>query len=475
MTRESDIPVSTPIESLQSNAGLNLVEVAGMGGSRFGLGKPRAFMLAQATVGSDRSEGPRSSEVAQSGDVKNQTDAPLVVKPESQPDRNKQEERTKLEAQINSQLKGRDLRRVVDDLNTFERRAQSAGVSDAQVADVYFNVSRLLTADASAVIPEKERLRIAQQIIRNSAKPSSIDQGKHGTCNVAVVESRTYTRTPGAAAKVVADVATTGSFITADGTTITPTRRSLIPDDESDSNPPSDGQRGAASHLFQVTAANIHWQRKVVTPDGKFAGFGNIKYEQIPSKRSRLTGDTGERVMDYSLDPPRETTDYKRGPSLSVSDLTDIENQITGKTEKGFVIENKVHGGIGTIHVTSPKELEDTLKNGTAEMPMFIRVHTGNDPFLSDSGGNFSRQRGVWHVVCVTGYDPVTRKASIDNQWGARSDRTVDLAKLYKATMEPDTPEWKKKHEFFINGRVKMPPESVPVFPEPIFNSPPRF
>ncbi len=464
MTRESDIPVSTPVETNQLNAGLNLVEVTGMASSPADLrGTKLDFRPQQNTAELLLAQVAIPVETLQS---------PAV---EATQDRNKQEERAKLETQVSSQLKGRDLRRVVNDMNTFEARATSAGVSDSQVADVYHNVSRILTADATAVLPEKERLRIAQQIIRNAAKPTSVDQGKHGTCNVAVVESRTYTKNPDAAAKLVADVATTGSFTTDDGTTITPTRRSLIPDDESGHNPPSDGQRGAASHVFQVTAANIHWQRRVVTPDGKYAGFGKIQYEQIPSKRSRVSGDTGERVMDYSIDPPREVTDYKRGPSLSVSDLTDISNQITGKAEKDFVVENKVHGGIGTIHVTSPKELEDALKSGTASMPMFIRVHTGNDPFLSDSGGNFSRQRGVWHVVCVTGYDPQTRKVSIDNQWGARSDKTVDVAKLYKATLEPDTAEWKKKHEFFINGRIKPPIAAGPIFFEPVFDVPPRF
>lgn len=467
MTRESDIPVSTPVETNQPHAGLNLVEVTGMPASASGwtgLKRTKLDFLPKQS----------SSEVllAQVAIPTETLQNPVT---DSAQDRSKQEERTKLEVQVNSQLKGRESRRVVNDMNTFERRATSAGLSDRQVADVYHNVSRILTADASAVIPEKERMRIAQQIIRNAAKPSSIDQGKHGTCNVAVVESRTYTRNPDSAAKLIADVATTGSFTTDDGTAIAPSRRSLIPDDESGRNPPSDGERGAASHVFQVTAANIHWQRRVVTPDGKFAGFGKIQYEQIPTKRSQISGDTGERVMDYSTSPAREVTDYKRGPSLSVSDLTDIANQITGKTEKNFVIENKVHGGIGTIHVTSPKELEDALKNGTANMPIFIRVHTGNDPFLSDSGGNFSRQRGVWHVVCVTGYDPQTRKVSIDNQWGARSDKNVDLAKLYKATLEPDTPEWKKKHEFFINGRIRPPAAVAPIAFEPAFDVPPRF
>jgi hypothetical protein len=361
-------------------------------------------------------------------------------------------DRTAFEAQARTSItKNRDIKRLLDDMTTFETRAKSAGITDAQVDEVYKHATRLL-AEPQGTMSQSDRNKIALQIIRNSAKPNNIDQGHHGTCNVSVVEGRIYTRNPEAAAKLIADVATTGSFTTADGAKITPTARSLQADDEAGGTWASDGERGLAGQVFQVTAANIKWQRQVVTPDFRLSKLGQIVYEQIPNKRSRFSGDTGERVMDYNVTPPRETTKYSQGPSLSVSDLTDISNQITGKTEKDFVFENKVHAGRDTITVSSPQELEtailDAQKNG--KLPAFIRVHTGNDPFLTDQGGWFSRQRGVWHVVSVTNYDQKSKKVSIDNQWGGSSDRAVDLEKLYKATMEPGTDEWKKKHEFFI-------------------------
>jgi len=362
-------------------------------------------------------------------------------------------ERSILESRMQRDLKGRDLRRMSGDLDLFERRATSAGLTSDQVAETYKQVTRLFDAGQGATLPADQRLRLAQQVLRNAARPTSIDQGHHGTCNVSVVESRVYAKNPEAAARLVADIATTGSFRSKDGSLITPTMRSLSPDDEARTYPPANGERGFASQVFQMTAANIKWQRTVVTPDGHIASKGKITYEQIPSKRSSFSADTGERVMDYSQNPPRETTSYKQGPALSVSDLPDIANQITGRSDSGFVIENKVHAGRFTEQVSSPKELEqailDARQNG--QLPAFIRVHTGNDPFLSDSGGTYSRQRGVWHVVSITDYDPRTKKVTIDNQWGSRGDRTVDLDKLYKATMEPGTDAWKKKHELYIN------------------------
>lgn len=374
-------------------------------------------------------------------------------------------ERQALEAEARAKIsKNKELSRLLDDMTTFERRARATGLTDKQINDTFAHTTRILAAP-NATLSLDQRIKVAEQIIRNAAKPTSIDQGRHGTCNVAVVETRLYTRNPEAAAKLVADVATTGSFRSHDGSVITPTARSLHPDDEAGGNPPSDGQRGLASQIFQITAANVHWQRMQVTPDGKLSRRGSIIYEQIESKRSWFTGDTGERVMDYNVDPPRETTKYRQGPALSVSDLIGIANQITGKTESGFVIENEVHGGRGTVHVTSPRELEQAIldagRNG--QFPAFIRVHTGNDPFLSDSGGSFARQRGVWHVVSITGYDARTKKVSVDNQWGGRGDRSIDLEKLYKATLEPGTPEWKRKHEFFILpgfGDVEIDPDT---------------
>lgn len=361
-------------------------------------------------------------------------------------------DRTAFEAQARASIdKNRDIKRLLDDMTTFETRAKSAGITDAQVREVFRHATRLL-AEPQGTMSQADRNKIALQIVRNAAKPGNIDQGRHGTCNVSVVEARLYRRNPEAAAKLVADVATTGSFTTADGAKITPTARSLQADDEARGTWASDGERGLAGQVFQVTAANIKWQRMIVTPDFKLSKLGQIVYEQIPAKRNGFTGDTGERVMDYNVTPPRETTKYSQGPSLSVSDLTGISNQITGQTEKDFVIENKVHSGRDTITVSSPQELEtailDAQKNG--KLPAFIRVHTGNDPFLNDRGGSFSRQRGVWHVVSVTNYDQKSKKVSIDNQWGAGSDKNVDIEKLYKSTMEPGTDEWKKKHEFFI-------------------------
>lgn len=386
-------------------------------------------------------------------------------------------ERLALETEAHSKIsKSKELNRLFDDMDSFERRARTAGLSDQQIADTYTQTTRLLSTTTSTFSLE-QRTKIAEQVIRNAARPTGIDQGRHGTCNVAVVESRLYAKTPEAAAKLVADIATTGSFTTQDGSIITPTGRSLTPDDEAGSNPPGDGKRGLASQIFQVTAANVHWQRMHVTPDGVLSRRGAITYEQIPSKRSSFSGDTGERVLDYSVNPPRETTKYKQGPSLSVSDLIGISNQITGKAESGFVIENKVFGGNGTVHVTSPRELEQAINDArqNGKLPAFIRVHTGNEPFLSDSGGAFTRQRGVWHVVSITNFDARTKKVTIDNQWGSRGDKTIDLDKLYKATLEPGTPEWKKKHEAYILPGVGRGEPEDPVGSFDLRNRIPRF
>jgi hypothetical protein len=40
-----------------------------------------------------------------------------------------------------------------------------------------------------------------------------------------------------------------------------------------------------------------------------------------------------------------------------------------------------------------------------------------------------------WHVLLVTGYNPATGEVRISNSWGSSSDKTLQIADLYRATM----------------------------------------
>jgi hypothetical protein len=260
------------------------------------------------------------------------------------------------------------------------------------------------------------------------------------------VEVRTFSRNPAAATKLIADIATTGNAMSADGTKIIIDAKSLKPDEESSQNPTPDRERSYASQIFQITAANIYWQRQAADPNGNYAPKGSLRFEQDPSKRGYFGNDTGERLMACWSNPPKELA---KGPAMGASALQDIADQIAGTKDNGFVIENKIKGGPNTVQVSSDQQLKDVLINlkKSGELPAIIRVHTGNEPFLTDRGGGLSRSKGVWHVVSITAFDEQTGKVWIDNQWGKSSDHVIKLHDLYNATIEPKGGAWQMMHE----------------------------
>lgn len=341
----------------------------------------------------------------------------------------------------------RDLKRIREYMTQFEGR----GLSGSEMASTYREVSRLIaTNPVTTNISYEDRLKIAQQIMKNAARPGNVDQGRHDTCNVTVVEARMYTRNPSKAAKLVVDVATTGSFTTKDGTTITLAADSLKPDEEARGTTPANGQRSFASQIFQITAVNVHWQRSNSDPFGNYADKGSIKYEQIPSKRNLFGKDHGERLLHY-LPGQLQPKELAKGPTLGAPHLKEIANQISGLNESDFVLENKLKGGANTVKVGSEQELKEAIKKAkdSNSLPVIIRVHTGNEPFLSDRGGSFARSQGVWHVVTITAYDEAAGVVSIDNQWGTGSDhKKVKVSQLYKATEPPADLNWMRMHEY---------------------------
>jgi hypothetical protein len=362
-----------------------------------------------------------------------------------------------------SGLRQKDVDRFHKNMTDFDSRAQQQGMSANEITDTYANLSKMIEFQGQASLDRDARLKVAQHAMKNAAHPTSIDQGMHDTCNVTAVEARVYARNPSAATKLLNEVATTGGFTSADGTKIIINPNSLKPDDESRQNPTGDRYRSYAGQLFQIAAVNTYWQRQDHDPFGNYATKGSIRFEQDNRHRGFFGADTGERLLAYWSNPPKELA---KGPSLSASALQDIADQISGLNETGFVIENSVHGGKDTIHVASEKELRDVLtkmnQQQPSPFPVIIRVHTGNEPFLSDQGGSSSRSRGVWHVVSITSFDEKTDKVSVDNQWGSSADHVMKLKDLYTATEEPKTSTWRLFHEFSLGIIPKKPQPVLP-------------
>ncbi len=329
---------------------------------------------------------------------------------------------------------------MVKDIAVFEGRAYRDGLGRQEVLDLYKNTSRLLDATGQHPVSQKDRAVLAEQVVKNAAHPMSVDQGQHGTCNVTTIEARMYFKYPSKAGKLVADVALDGEFQTASNLKVVMDKGSLQADAEARNNPPRSGERGYASQIFQMTAANIEWQSKQFNPHGDQVQPGSLRYVQVPPVKGDKN-DTGERVRDFSKSPEGVTIKDTNGekildPGLYAYTYERISNEISGKNDSGFVLQRDVeHNGL--VNVKSESQLGDLLKNAGNKMPMIIVVHTENEPFYTDSGEKKAGGSGGWHVVNVTAYNPRTKEVTMSNQWGPASDHPISLKKLYDAMVEP--------------------------------------
>ncbi|HEY9870160.1 MAG TPA: hypothetical protein V6D08_13420, partial [Candidatus Obscuribacterales bacterium] len=327
--------------------------------------------------------------------------------------------------------------RFYENMERFENRANKQNLSPEERARFYHELTRLIDAKdtGNSNLPDAfERHKLAEQVMKNAADPKSIDQGMHGTCGAAALESRIYTNNPSAAAKMITDVATTGEFKAKDGTVVKPDPSVLEPDAEAQYTETPDGKRNYASQVFQGTAISM-----------------------VPSGAGYKQGQP-----DESAKPPKtgETCDKGEFKGVTPAEVQDMEKKITGNDRPLPVIENSkvlspdgqlIKAEDGQIHVGSEAELrQQLLKMKTAnppQLPAVIFVHTQNEPFFADSGGGKAGGSGAYHFVTVSDYDPRTGKVSIDNQWGKGSDhRNLSVSDLYHATQAP-TPERIKELE----------------------------
>jgi hypothetical protein len=272
-------------------------------------------------------------------------------------------EREKLEKRARETMKEPELGKYLDNMKKFEERVpelqrqyqrefEAKGMSPEaaakeaekkaheQVENTCKNMEKLLEKNDKAPVSDRDRAIIAQQAMEHAANPGSISQGSHGTCNAAVVETRTFTKDPAEATRLLADVATTGKYTTS-GTppvTVEIDRKSLQKQGESNEVPPKkreDGHRDFASQVFQVTAVSVALERKnqSTTPPGQ------LKYEQHAPVAGRTPPDNGERVMDYSKKPPVEVLDKDgtHGMGMSTRQIAELAKDISPTNSDGTV------------------------------------------------------------------------------------------------------------------------------------------
>ncbi len=387
--------------------------------------------------------------------LKDSADAPAREVPPATPEVG--EERQKLMEVAAAKIDDPEKRAKFEaDMLRFEERAkkQDPPLSPEEIIKTYKEAERLLNASGDTPLKQADRIAIAEQAMSQVANPSSIDQGQHETCNMTTSEVQVYTKHPSDAMKLVTDVATTGEYTTPGGVhvKIDPTAA----DGEAKGNPPNDGDRSHASQIFQVTAVNLYYQTQPFTytdaaGNKRTVPAGQLEYKQSVEQPGTIPPvASSEELWDNSTTPPTHIRDWKNNkpiesPELADRAMVDVPNMITN-TSDTIMIEHsrEVYGdktGVKTFE--TQKEMEDYIKQAKADhkLPIVLGVHTGQEPFLHDSGNGSAGGSGGGHVVTITDYDESTGRVKIDNQWGSSadhlSDKGVHISDLYRASRNP--------------------------------------
>ncbi len=319
----------------------------------------------------------------------------------------------------------------IENIDSLQKR-QDIDVKEKQ--DTVKQITRLLDATGETPMTSRERAKIAEQLAWHVANPEKDAQGQHPTCSVTDIRISLERETPSQFARLIADIGTTGKFVTVDGTTITPSPDSLKSGKEEQDFPPKGSSRTLVGKISDVTLSNICWARKSTDAKGQAVPKGNMYYAEV-----RPTGrdDSGSRVYRWrqQADGSWHSEEQSRSPGLFANDIVDIYRQITGKAEDNRFIVNGDHNihGASIAVVNSQADLQAQLMHGP--WPKIVEVQNnilnGKEPDGKDHE----------HVVVVTGYDHATGKVSIDNSHDPDSDmlspdKQIPLAQLYKATQK---------------------------------------
>lgn len=325
------------------------------------------------------------------------------------------------------------MKQFQQDARDFGDRAEKAGIAPEDIAATYEQIGRLLNGKGTNPLTPDQRLHLAEQVMHQAANPALISQGEYNTCNVTTVESRTYTKYPAAAAKLVADVALDGSYTSPNGLNVTYQNKlanSREPHGQALTNPPKNGERSYASQLFQVTGINLHYQMLAKSDPNGFFQYEQHDDNYLPTNTSiQQASPHGEILLAYPNHDKAQVIDWS--PDFGADEVSEVANDISGKSDRGFVLEHK--SGVtskSTTLIDSPAKLDSTLSHmkDAGQLPAIVLV--------ADSDVLFSNYQSAGaHVVSVTDYDKSTKTVSVANEAGSEDnylgDKSLRLADVY--------------------------------------------
>ncbi len=367
-----------------------------------------------------------------------------VLQNDALPDAEKQ----RIEKNINDFIQRQDVEPQLKALflEHLEKAASSrTDISNAEKAEIYKHLNRLLESNSDKVFNAKERALLSTQLVWHIANPTSNQQGQNPTCQVTTIRGKLLYEQPAHFARMMTDVLTTGEFKSGDKTSIKipPSSMRFAKDSEESKFPPEDGARTWLGKLSDLTCANIHWQRQTQTPNGYFVSKGQLVYRHDPAAGAAGVG-PGVYIApgDGKLYPQvgKDGIVLKQ-PYLFSADIANVYSQICGASDTVILGANRpaIINGPGVGVCSGEEQLHEQLQKGGIKI---AQIWTGADWVWKEPvkkyGIKTAEDGDGEHVVLVTGYDPKTRTVSIDNSWSSKydrlaGDRRITLKELYKA------------------------------------------
>lgn len=322
-------------------------------------------------------------------------------------------------------------KRFLEDVQTFKTNA-AGRLSEEQIESVFASVNRLFEADTGK-IPQQLRQQLAVEIMNQAANPENVDQGAHGTCAPAVVEGRTWWRSPELAAGMVAQIAIEGQWTSFDGKAITVPDKALIPDSESRIYPKTDNLRSFASQIFAVGIYN-DWGQRDAPP----------RWYTLQQPEADKPADGGWLASVSSNELLRDEDGQASNPDFGFSAIGLYNQLLTGGDGQTSLI-NAQYGFEDCPTVTTFNDLDQltNLINDNkmkGNLPISIGVAAWDHTVFGGGQNRSDESHQVNHVILINDYDAQNGMVRLNNSWGPEQDKWVRVEDLYYATGHFDEP-----------------------------------
>lgn len=354
------------------------------------------------------------------------------------------------------------------DLEKFEREAKQSKLPQSEIEKTYADISQILRstgenasgANENGVRSERQRVRIAEQLMSMVAEPEKRNQGRTQNCALAGIEGLLLmgqTREPAKVTAIVKDITLRGET-KMDGSMppviVKIDRESLRSSGEYAENvKPGTNKERFAEGIFRLAAANTYFAIRAVEHDAE----GQLHYV------NRADGNHLIYVRNKDLAHSRDlakldtigNVDNSPGAAATTDATWHVLKQITGKDFKDRIIVSATENPTGDANhmtkVSTREELDRHLRKleKQGRLPAEVQVHgshssVGDNPFKNLSRQKTAEDTGKYllkmfddlHVVLVTDASKWgdSKPFEIKNTWGEKFNKDLSTDELFSAT-----------------------------------------